>query len=381
MRQLKWKARKIISIAMMAMLLGGMAVTPVLAEGEDTENVAQSDESMDAEDEADDGILEYVALGDSIPNGYCADSEEEIVSYPELIANDLQEIAGEEVELAHDTKNGLTTTKLNSVVLQREDVQEALEKADVVTVTIGANDLMNQFKKVSREILNNNTHFLTANQAVEALESGIKENPLLLVKVVSAISNWDYTSFEEQWELAMENIDSMRPEESTLTVTTIYNPTESMELPGTLNAIVEGLISKMNDIIVSYEDDYDYQVVELMDSGIGEKVQSDGLHPNQEGQQLICDLMEETIESEPFDTIREYREEQEREKQEALEAEKRQKEQEEAEKKAQEQAKERKKTIVSCVSLAIAVGLMALLRKKTENETKTEEQSRTKNKK
>lgn len=366
---------------MMAMLLGGMAVTPVLAEGEDTENVVQSDESMDAEDEADDGILEYIALGDSIPNGYCADSEEEIVSYPELIANDLQEIAGEEVELAHDTKNGLTTTKLNSVVLQREDVQEALEKADVVTVTIGANDLMNQFKKVSREILNNDTHFLTANQAVEALESGIKENPLLLVKVVSAISNWDYTSFEEQWKLAMENIDSMRPEESTLTVTTIYNPTESMELPGTLNAIVEGLISKMNDIILSYEADYDYQVVELMDSGIGEKVQADGLHPNQEGQQLICDLMEETIESEPFDTIREYREEQEREKQEALEAEKRQKEQEEAEKKAQEQAKERKKTIVSCVSLAIAVGLMALLRKKTENETKTEEQSRTKNKK
>ena len=200
---------------MMAMLLGGMAVTPVLAEGEDTENITQSDESMDAEDEADDGILEYVALGDSIPNGYCADSEEEIVSYPELIANDLQEIAGEEVELAHDTKNGLTTTKLNSVVLQREDVQEALEKADVVTVTIGANDLMNQFKKVSREILNNDTHFLTANQAVEALESGIKENPLLLVKVVSAISNWDYTSFEDQWELAMENIDSMRPEEST----------------------------------------------------------------------------------------------------------------------------------------------------------------------
>ena len=381
MRQLKWKARKIISVAMMAMLLGGMAVTPVLAEGEDTENVVQSDESMDAEDEADDGILEYIALGDSIPNGYCADSEEEIVSYPELIANDLQEIAGEEVELAHDTKNGLTTTKLNSVVLQREDVQEALEKADVVTVTIGANDLMNQFKKVSREILNNDTHFLTANQAVEALESGIKENPLLLVKVVSAISNWDYTSFEEQWKLAMENIDSMRPEESTLTVTTIYNPTESMELPGTLNAIVEGLISKMNDIILSYEADYDYQVVELMDSGIGEKVQADGLHPNQEGQQLICDLMEETIESEPFDTIREYREEQEREKQEALEAEKRQKEQEEAEKKAQEQAKERKKTIVSCVSLAIAVGLMALLRKKTENETKTEEQSRTKNKK
>lgn len=327
-----------------------------------------SDLQEEQEEIIDDGIWEYVALGDSISNGYSADPESEIISYPQLIANDVKKIAGEEVELARDTKNGLTTTKLNSVILQREDVQESLKKADFVTVTIGANDLMNQFKKVSREILNNNTRFLTANQAVEALQDGIKANPLLLVKVVSAISNWDYTSFEDQWKLAMENIDSMRPEGSEMVVTTIYNPTESMELPGTLNAIVEGLISKMNDIIISYADDYDYQVVELMDSGIGEKVQSDGLHPSQEGQQLICDLMEETAKSEPFEEIKEYREEQEREKQEALEAAKRQKEQEEAEKKAQEEARERKKTAMSCVSLAVAVGLMALLKKKTENE-------------
>lgn len=327
-----------------------------------------SDLQEEQEEIIDDGIWEYVALGDSISNGYSADLESEIISYPQLIANDVKEIAGEEVELARDTKNGLTTTKLNSVILQREDVQESLKKADFVTVTIGANDLMNQFKKVSREILNNNTRFLTANQAVEALQDGIKANPLLLVKVVSAISNWDYTSFEDQWKLAMENIDSMRPEGSEMVVTTIYNPTESMELPGTLNAIVEGLISKMNDIIISYADDYDYRVVELMDSGIGEKVQSDGLHPSQDGQQLICDLMEETAKSEPFEEIKEYREEQEREKQEALEAAKRQKEQEEAEKKAQEEARERKKTAMSCVLLAVAVGLMALLKKKTENE-------------
>lgn len=334
----------------------------------ETEQQETSDLQEDQEEIIDDGIWEYVALGDSISNGYSADPESEILSYPQLIANDVKEIAGEEVELARDTKNGLTTTKLNSVILQREDVQESLKKADFVTVTIGANDLMNQFKKVSREILNNNTRFLTANQAVEALQDGIKANPLLLVKVVSAISNWDYTSFEDQWKLAMENIDSMRPKGSEMVVTTIYNPTESMELPGTLNAIVEGLISKMNDIIISYADDYDYQVVELMDSGIGEKVQSDGLHPSQDGQQLICDLMEETAKSEPFDAIREYREEQEREKQEALEAAKRQKEQEEAEKKAQEEARERKKTAMSCVSLAVAVGLMALLKKKTEAE-------------
>ena len=338
-------------------MLGGIA-TPICAVAEESEAVEMQDGEIQ-----DDGILEYVALGDSISNGYSADPESEIISYPQLIAHDLEEMAGEDVELSKDTKNGLTTTKLNSVILKRKQVQESLQKADFVTVTIGANDLMNQFKKVSKEILNNNTKFSTANQALAALQDGIKANPLLLVKVVSAISNWDYTSFEDDWKLTMENIDSMRPANSEMIVTTIYNPVESMELPGTLNSIVEGLISKMNDIIVSYADDYDYKVVELLDSGIGEKVQSDGLHPNQEGQQLICDLMEETATSE----------EQEREKQEALEAAKRQKEQEEAEKKALEEKKERRKTVVSCVSLAVAVGLMALLRKKTENEERNKQ--------
>lgn len=372
-------------------MLGGIA-TPICAVAEESEAIEMQDGEMQDSDALDletqdpvtqelegqdvemqdDGILEYVALGDSISNGYSADPESEIISYPQLIAHDLEEMAGEDVELSKDTKNGLTTTKLNSVILKRKQVQESLQKADFVTVTIGANDLMNQFKKVSKEILNNNTKFSTANQALAALQDGIKANPLLLVKVVSAISNWDYTSFEDDWKLTMENIDSMRPANSEMIVTTIYNPVESMELPGTLNSIVEGLISKMNDIIVSYADDYDYKVVELLDSGIGEKVQSDGLHPNQEGQQLICDLMEETATSEPFEAIREYREEQEREKQEALEAAKRQKEQEEAEKKALEK-KERRKTVVSCASLAVAVGLMALLRKKTEKEERNKQ--------
>ena len=146
--------------------------------------------------------------------------------------------------------------------------------------------------------------------------------------------------------------------------TTPYDPDEI-----TITGIQSGDVVTAYRLI-SYADDYDYQVVELMDSGIGEKVQSDGLHPNQEGQQLICSLMEDTAKSEPFEVIREYKEEQEKEKQEALEAAKRQKEQEEALKKAQEKAEERKKTALSCASLAIAVGLMALLRKKTENEIK-----------
>ena len=182
MRQHKWRTGRILGIVMAAVMLGGIA-TPICAVAEESEAVEMQDGEMQDSDALDlgtqdpvtqelegqdveiqdDGILEYVALGDSISNGYSADSESEIISYPQLIAHDLEEMAGEDVELSKDTKNGLTTTKLNSVILKRKQVQESLQKADFVTVTIGANDLMNQFKKVAKEILNNNTKFSTAN--------------------------------------------------------------------------------------------------------------------------------------------------------------------------------------------------------------------------
>ena len=175
------------------------------------------------------------------------------------------------------------------------EVQEALAKSDVITLTIGANDLMNEFKKVSREILGNESVFHTADEALQALQQGISDNPLLLVDVVGAITGWDYDSFEEQWLLTMKSIHSLRKSDSQMAVTTIYNPVEKAELPGTLNAVVKSLISKMNEIIYDHAEEYHYQVVDLLDSGIAEHTQSDGLHPNQKGQELIRSLIESTL--------------------------------------------------------------------------------------
>ncbi len=237
----------------------------------------------------------YTALGDSIPNGYYGAQEPEVTGYPVLLAGDLHKISGREVWMSRYTKNGLTTKKLNATVLQEPEVQELLGQAEVITLTIGSNDLMNEFKKVSREILNNETRFLTADEALLALQEGIAENPLLLMNVASAIAGWDYEAFENQWVLAMENISACRREDAQMAVTTIYNPMEGRELPGTLNAVVESVISGMNEIMWKYEEEYDYQVVDLFGSGIEELTQSDGLHPNQEGQDMIRMLMENEL--------------------------------------------------------------------------------------
>ena len=91
MRQHKWRTGRILGIVMAAVMLGGIA-TPICAVAEESEAVEMQDGEIQ-----DDGILEYVALGDSISNGYSADPKSEIISYPQLIAHDLEEMAGEDV--------------------------------------------------------------------------------------------------------------------------------------------------------------------------------------------------------------------------------------------------------------------------------------------
>lgn len=243
----------------------------------------------------EEAILNYTALGDSIPNGYCAEGTSELISYPSLIAEDLQTLNQTETKLAQYTKNGLTTAKLNETFLALPEVQEALLNADIITLTIGANDLMNEFKKVSREILGGTTRYHTADEALLALQEGISSNPLLLVDVISAITGWDYDSFEEQWILAVETICNFRKPNSQMVVTTIYNPVENAELPDTLNSVVKNLITKMNEIIYDHAEEYNYQAIDLLNSGIAEHTQSDGLHPNQQGQELIRNLIEASL--------------------------------------------------------------------------------------
>jgi hypothetical protein len=55
------------------------------------------------------------------------------------------------------------------------------------------------------------------------------------------------------------------------------------------------VIGGMNDVIIDYAEVYGYQVADLLGVGIEEHTQSDGLHPNQEGNRLIADLIESKL--------------------------------------------------------------------------------------
>lgn len=234
----------------------------------------------------------YVAvLGDSIAKGYCADKSVEIATYAELAA---ERIAGQEdrlYEVENFAKNGLDSVRLNAEILEQEEVREGIGRADIIFITVGSNDLLNECKNTVREILDIDTKFKSAEQALKVLEDAMAENPLLIVNIIAALGGWDYQSFLEEWKQMMTTVNGLRKEEAIVIVTNIYNPVENMELPSTMNGTAEDIIGNMNTIIEGYAGEYDYTVADVFSSDILEHVQADGLHPDQEGQELIADLV------------------------------------------------------------------------------------------
>lgn len=241
--------------------------------------------------------ISCTVLGDSISKGYSSDKENKIKCYGQILTEQISEENKISYDYHNYAKNGLDTRSLNEKTLAKDSVLRSLNKADLILITMGSNDLLNQFKQETQEILNSDTKIKSVGQAMEELQAEVKKNPLLVLKVVDALSNWDYGTFETQWAEAMETITQQKKDGAQIIVTNIYNPVYNMELPGTMNKVVEGIIQNMNGIIEKRADEFDYQVIDLFHSGIVEYVQDDGLHPSQEGQQLIAEMVYPQIEA------------------------------------------------------------------------------------
>jgi lysophospholipase L1-like esterase len=78
-----------------------------------------------------------VALGDSVPRGTNCDCS----PYPPLTATDLAATTGRKVTATNDSVAGYTTNNVLKQLTSNEDVMSHLQKADVVEIEIGANDV------------------------------------------------------------------------------------------------------------------------------------------------------------------------------------------------------------------------------------------------
>ena len=111
--------------------------------------------------------IQIVVLGDSIAKGYCGANKPELYCYGQTVAEEIAQGAGKSYLYQNYAKNGLATREFNEKVLKGQEVQDSLSGADVILITMGSNDLLNEFKKTAQEILNTDTKFKSADEALK----------------------------------------------------------------------------------------------------------------------------------------------------------------------------------------------------------------------
>ena len=264
-----------------------LAPLPVVEENvEEEKNIEENPISicLDGKEEV------YVTvLGDSIAKGYSPSGSVEIKPYGNLVMEQLSNGENYRYYIENYAENGLDSVKMNDKILTDTQVYESLQNSDMIFITVGSNDLLNECKNSAQEILETDTKFKSVGQALDVLGESVEEHPLLVFKVIEAIQEWDYLSFERQWVSMMETICELKKEDTWIVVTNIYNPVTNLELPSTMNLGVEKIIQNMNQIIERHAQEYRYQIADVFHSDVYEHVQDDGVHPDQTGQKIIAD--------------------------------------------------------------------------------------------
>lgn len=237
-------------------------------------------------------VIKYTALGDSIPKGYTVSEDDDLKGYPRLLA-EAMERDKTSVSLSEYTKNGLTAEGLCEIYLSDKKVREDLKAADLITVTIGANDLLKKFRQLYQEVIGGDTETQDKGTVLKNIRKEAADNPEFLKEAAEIISTWDCDAFEKDWKKVMESIRRNRNEDTQVIVTTIYNPVGETEALGALNQVIAKTIGRMNQVIIRNSEEYGYQTADLSGAGIEEHLQSDEIHPDQYGQQMIMEIIKE----------------------------------------------------------------------------------------
>ncbi len=263
----------------------------------------------------------YVALGDSIPSGY---GVEEGQAFPELLADTCGYTL---VNLAED---GATVGSLGETI--KGNLTD-IASADIITITVGGNDLMNALYSYAAKKYNEGKEpdaQLTAEQIQQKLAAG---DITLLGNILVYLGGFADSAEAEAAlktfsNTMIETIVSIKAVNSTASIilTTQYNPYAFLakELEGTefgayaiaLNNGFNSGVAALNTVINSMPDlTKACTVVDVYSAfQAAEKnpcnayftsVESYTLdyHPNAYGHSLIAQVLDETINPLPFDDV------------------------------------------------------------------------------
>ena len=252
----------------------------------------------------DTAAVKYVALGDSITSGYGVNESQ---AFPSLIAEK------QNYTVVNHGQAGLTSEGLLAS-LEDSDVAKDIAIADIISITIGGNDLMNAFytylgeklgmtaDDVKNELAKNNTSFLM--RAMEYI-SGFDES-----KMARALTTFGIKLYSIVTAIKKANPDVM------IFVSTQYNPYQWLpdqstiykdkiqKIANTFEAGVSALNTMINSIAV--QSNGAFTVVDVygafaastdnlsnaqFNDTMGIITYNLDFHPNVEGHQVIADTM------------------------------------------------------------------------------------------
>ena len=270
----------------------------------------------------------YVALGDSISRGYGLDPEKADQSFVEQIAEQ------QELSMTMLATDGETTASLLAKLAKLADddgaVAEALETANVVTLTIGGNDFMNALYEYMAEAYNaaNSTSF-TAEEFKEALEgknAELEQSAALtfVTQNLSGFADGAGGTLLTQFETALNAIAAGIREytNAPVVVATQYNPYRfaadelkpfEQIMPDQVAAAqdiadtFDTMLARMNEKIKALEAQDGFFTADVFSAFAGEEQQNPcnasflssnlDFHPNAHGHTLMVQTVGEVVQS------------------------------------------------------------------------------------
>ena len=253
----------------------------------------------------------YVALGDSITTGYGLTENE--TGFARQVAD------SNGYTLTNLAQDGATSTDLLEVV-KSEANADTLKNADLITVTIGGNDLMNALYAYLAEEYNNKQNSdtpITAADVKASLageEGAVVKQITMLVFAISNISDFQSSliansAYDTLWDKFIEIIGTIRSinENAQLIVVNQYNPysrlttgTSGLDLSSVISAF-DSAVQALNEGISLGEAIAGYTVADVYtefeqaennpcNASVSPSINLD-FHPNATGHGLIADTI------------------------------------------------------------------------------------------
>ncbi|MEX2504046.1 MAG: GDSL-type esterase/lipase family protein [Egicoccus sp.] len=254
----------------------GASVSPqptatATASPEDTASEASPTEETPTGDAADDASAEtvsYVALGDSLATGAGATT-----SYVAEYAAELEAQTGADLEITNLAVNGWTSTDLLTALDEDEAMRTAVAGADLLTVDIGANDLLHAIPLYASDNCGGDDNLQCLRDATALLD--------------------------EQWAAILDEIIALRDGDATgIAAIDLYQPFVANPRVADDLEVLRPVMDDLNAALTDVAQERGIPVATVHEAfhgphGTGDPnetflISVDGLHPSNAGHELIA---------------------------------------------------------------------------------------------